>query len=42
MTWQIRAPLRVFQRVVQKAALAAKQSGSKDAKPSIPALTVKD
>jgi hypothetical protein len=41
MTWEQRAKAGVPAEKFQ-AALAAKQSGRKDAKPSIPALTVKD
>jgi len=41
MTWDERAKAGVSAKQFQ-AALAAKQSGRKDAKPSIPALTVKD
>ena len=41
MTWDQRAAAGVPASKFQ-AALAAKQSGRKDAKPSIPALTVKD
>jgi len=40
MTWEQRAKAGVPAKQFQ-AALAAKQSGRKDAKPSIPALTVK-
>jgi len=41
MTWEQRAKAGVPAEKFQ-AALAAKQSGRKDVKPSIPALTVKD
>jgi hypothetical protein len=41
MTWNQRAAAGVPAKQFQ-AALAAKQSGRKDAKPSIPPLTVKD
>jgi|ERR1035438_7882836 hypothetical protein len=41
MTWEQRAKVGVPAEKFQ-AALAAKQTGRKDAKPSIPALTVKD
>jgi hypothetical protein len=41
MTWKERAEAGVSAKQFQ-AALAAKQSGRKDAKPSIPALTVKN
>lgn len=41
LTWSQRAAAGVPANKFQ-AALAAKQSGRKDAKPSIPALTVKD
>jgi hypothetical protein len=41
MTWEQRAKAGVSAKQFQ-AALAAKQSGRKDAKPSIPALTPKD
>ena len=41
MTWNARAAAGVPANKFQ-AALAAKQSGRKDAKPSIPILTVKD
>ncbi len=41
MTWEQRAKAGVPAEKFQ-AALAAKQSGRKNAKPSIPALTVKD
>jgi len=41
MTWEQRAKAGISAKQFP-AALAAKQSGRKDAKPSIPALTVKD